>query len=850
VASDVVVISGSRIIRSWSVVAVAAVVMAFLVAGASSADAAPVAVSAHGCTVLGGPGPDVLKGTPGDDVICGRGGDDRLIGRGGDDQLRGGEGDDELSGGPGDDVARGQQGKDVIRGGVGDDHLRGGKGNDQMDGRDGVEFSDLVRCGPGTSDRVFADTGDDVDSGCEVINQNDPPSDIRLQPATVPENSPAGTLVGTLRATDPDPGDRPSFSLVAGPGAGDNGSFKIQGKRLLTAAVLDFEVDATLAVRVRARDPEGASFANSLAVTVTDVAENAAPVAVDDSRPTPEDTTLVLPTKGSSSPVGNDTDADGDALTVTAVTGAVGGTATVTAGTISFTPTANLCGVTAGRFDYTVTDGHGGSDVGRVMVDITCVPDDPTATDDAVTRVEDSGRAAVPVLDNDNDADGDPLVIGSVTQPVDGTVVITGGGSGLTYQPDTDYCNDPGAAPDDTFTYTLTPGGDSATVAVVVTCVDDPPTAAGDTATIAEDSGATAVDVLVNDLDVDGGPIAIDSVNQPANGTVVITGGGTGLTYEPDLNFCSASPDTFDYTLAPGGSTATVSVTVTCVDDPPTAVGDTATVVEESGPTSIDVLANDLDADGGPISIIAVTQPANGTVAVTGGGTALTYQPAAGFCGATPDSFTYTLNGGSSATVSVTVTCFAPSISIDLTAVPAAPTLDETFGYDATLINNGNVPLDGLSMLVVVPVEMNVVSVTTGSYSGFSEFAAGEGVRVSYEKNSAPNTFTLWGSSPNSTTNTTLTYPPPGLGAGEYVTRVRWEYGQAAPGASAISHPRITGQIHNPDHEGNPVAIGDTVQAQGLVTGIYTAGPTTVSDLDDDSFVISAPARPGGGTGN
>ena len=74
-------------------------------------------------------------------------------------------------------------------------------------------------------------------------------------------------------------------------------------------------------------------------------------------------------------------------------------------------------------------------------------------------------------------------------------------------------------------------------------------------------------------------------MTQPANGTVVITGGGTDLTYQPDANYCNtqpaAPPDTFTYTLDPGGSTATVSVTVTCVDDPPVAVDDTATVAED-----------------------------------------------------------------------------------------------------------------------------------------------------------------------------------------------------------------------------------------------------------------------------
>ena len=85
--------------------------------------------------------------------------------------------------------------------------------------------------------------------------------------------------------------------------------------------------------------------------------------------------------------------------------------------------------------------------------------------------------------------------------------------------------------------------------------------------------------MLANDTDVDGGPMTIDSATEPANGTVVITGGGTGLTYEPDADYCNSgparTPDTFTYTLN-GGDTATVSVTVTCVDDAPVAVDDSA----------------------------------------------------------------------------------------------------------------------------------------------------------------------------------------------------------------------------------------------------------------------------------
>jgi hypothetical protein len=201
----------------------------------------------------------------------------------------------------------------------------------------------------------------------------------------------------------------------------------------------------------------------------------------------------------------------------------------------------------------------------------------PVAVDDAATVAEDASATTIDVLANDTDADGGAKTIFSVTQPANGTVVITNAGADLTYTSNADYCNDPPGTTPDTFTYTLSPGGSTATVTVTVTCVDDPPVAVSDAATVLEDA-ATAMNVLANDTDVDGGAKSITSVTQPTNGTVAITGGGTGLTYSPNANYCNDPPgttlDTFTYTLSPGSSSATVTVTVTCVNDLPTAGAD------------------------------------------------------------------------------------------------------------------------------------------------------------------------------------------------------------------------------------------------------------------------------------
>lgn len=118
--------------------------------------------------------------------------------------------------------------------------------------------------------------------------------------------------------------------------------------------------------------------------------------------------------------------------------------------------------------------------------------------------------------------------------------------------------------------------------------LDAPPAAADDGATVAEDATATAIDVLANDTDADGGPLAVASVTQPANGRVSIAAGGSGLTYRPDRDYCTSGgpTDDFTYALAPGGDTATVAVTVTCAPGPPppppagTAIGNRLAKVE------------------------------------------------------------------------------------------------------------------------------------------------------------------------------------------------------------------------------------------------------------------------------
>src|SRR5205085_2341401 len=87
-----------------------------------------------------------------------------------------------------------------------------------------------------------------------VADANDAPTDIALSDASVFENHPSGTAVGTLSTTDQDAGDSFAYTLVSGTGSADNASFQISGNTLQTAASFDFETKASYSVRVRSTD--------------------------------------------------------------------------------------------------------------------------------------------------------------------------------------------------------------------------------------------------------------------------------------------------------------------------------------------------------------------------------------------------------------------------------------------------------------------------------------------------------------------------------------------------------------------------------------------------------------------
>ncbi len=99
---------------------------------------------------------------------------------------------------------------------------------------------------------------------------NSAPTDISLEGETVVEGSPAGTVVGTLSGTDPDFLETFTFSLVSGAGSSGNDNFEIVGDELRTAAVFDFESQASYSIRVRVTDSFGETFEKVFTIHVLD----------------------------------------------------------------------------------------------------------------------------------------------------------------------------------------------------------------------------------------------------------------------------------------------------------------------------------------------------------------------------------------------------------------------------------------------------------------------------------------------------------------------------------------------------------------------------------------------------
>ncbi|HCE5126271.1 TPA: tandem-95 repeat protein, partial [Vibrio parahaemolyticus] len=292
--------------------------------------------------------------------------------------------------------------------------------------------------------------------------------------------------------------------------------------------------------------------------------------------------------------------------------------------------------------------------------------DKPLATTPVtLDAIEEDGGSIIitteELLSNVDDEDKDTLSVENlIIDKGNGTLVDNGDGT-WTFTPQID---------DDTevsFTFDIIDDEDlvvSGSANLDILPINDAPNAENDVITTEEDIAVT-IDVLVNDSDVEGDVLSIQSASVPSEqGSVDIVNGK--LVFTPAENFNGDATITYIVTDGDLTDEAKVTVTVTPVNDSPVAVDDTTSIQEDTAVT-IDVLTNDTDVDGDKLSIESASVPKEqGTVEVVDG--KLVFTPVENFNGHAEIIYTVTdgeLTDEAKVTVTVNPVNDAPTIKVD-----------------------------------------------------------------------------------------------------------------------------------------------------------------------------------------
>lgn len=389
------------------------------------------------------------------------------------------------------------------------------------------------------------------------------------------------------------------------------------------------------------------------------VAQNQVPVATNDTVTTAQGTSVLIDV------LANDSDRDGDLLTVTVASNGLPSPAALkNHGDGSFTYSASSQHPLGDfTFDYLLSDGRAGHDrraTVTVRVEAGTAPPTPIAVDDELATEEGQpiGDLFARLVANDL-PDPSALSIGSYTQPEQGSV-SAGSGEGI-YTPPLSFVGI------DTFAYTVRDGtgqeSGSATVTITITAANQAPVTADDRLTTEQDTTLfiAYAALLANDFDPEGDPIEVCRFSQPGQGTVLPAWPGDGLEYSPSPGF--VGDDAFTYAACDSSGAesgeATVTITVTRANSPPVAVDDQL-IAEQDTPLQFPhsaLLGNDSDPDGDPFHLYGTSQPQHGELDFCW--PLCTYTPSPGYFGT--DSFQYTLQDSLGAvsplpaTVTVTV---------------------------------------------------------------------------------------------------------------------------------------------------------------------------------------------------
>ncbi len=494
----------------------------------------------------------------------------------------------------------------------------------------------------------------------------------------------------TLTPTIVDPDDTTFTFTVASPPS--NGSVAINGQSLVFTPALNFF--GSTSFTYRATDSGGLSA--DAAVTLTYTPVNDAPTGAVALIQTAEDT------PGQTVPVVTDPDL-GDSHTITLSGQPANGVASVVAGELHYVPNANFNG--SDSFTFQVTDGDGLSlaSPATATVQVTPVNDAPLSATLLLIVPEDGAGTATPVITEVDSGDSHTLSV--VTQPANGIATVVG--NQFRYVPTSNINGS------DSFTFQVTDAGGlslatPATAAVTITPTNDPPTAQSAVATTAEDTPVVITPTVI-DIDV-ADTITLSVSTPPSNGNVTVSGGD--LTYTPQLNF--NGNDQFVYAATDSGgltSNATVSVTITPVNDAPTAT--TVTVLTLQG-VAATVTPSTSDPDSGDShTYTLLTQPTAGTV--VSNTTTLTFTPGTGQTGS--DSFTFRATDSGGLTVDGTGTIIIGNVNdAPTSAVAVLVTNEDTpIAVTPTVVDpDSPTPGDSHTFSIVTPASNGTASVVGG----------------------------------------------------------------------------------------------------------------------------------------
>jgi CSLREA domain-containing protein len=594
-----------------------------------------------------------------------------------------------------------------------------------------------------------------------VTEVNDAPGAVNDTLTNVAEDSGVRMIpFSALTANDSKgPADESSQTLIVKTVSNPvGGTVSIAGGNVLFTPTADYNGPASFQFTVEdngttngVADPKTSGTA-TVSFTITEV--NDAPAAVSETlsnvaensgqRTIPFSTLTANDSKGPANE-------SGQALIVKTVGNAVGGTISISGSNVLFTPATNYKGPAS--FDYTIEDNgttNGVADpktsgTATASFNISDVNQAPTAVNDGLGNMaEDAPQRTIPfsVL-TANDSPGPPnesgqtLIVKTVSNPVGITVSIVG--STVRFTPLPDY-NGPAS-----FKYTVEDNGTTngvpdpktsapALVHFNITEVNDAPAAVNDTLTnVAEDSGQRTIPFAALTANDSKGPanesgqtLIVKTVGNAVGGTVSIAGGNVLFTPTADYS----GPASFNYTVEDNGTTdgvadpkssgaATVTFSVTQVNDAPVAVNDTLTnVAEDSGQRTIPfstLTTNDskgpADESGQTLTVKTVSNAIGGTVSILGGNVLFT--PTADYNG--PASFQYTVeDNGTTNGVADPKTSATATVSFTITPVADAPSVTNATTNANTQTTSGLVisrnPADGAEV-----THFKITGITGGS---------------------------------------------------------------------------------------------------------------------------------------